>query len=174
MSVKAYCWLLNGAKIGKHDKTWFLRLGGCGGVFDTTALEIRNTWSPVARNRVDAQRSAVAFKPSRTGPLPISRAFNVSFPDWIEMEVLNHGFQGVSLGDVSIESAARLPKEPLGPLSATPGKPLNPWRIFRLQEPKGSFRYGLLHFLQNARNTLFAVRRINDQVHMIGHKHVGP
>src|SRR6185312_4356010 len=67
--------------------------------------------SPFRWNRIGNERQLrVAIKPRRTRPRPFTRPFHQTLSHGVEMDVGDHGHQGLWLDDVAVVSTSRLPE----------------------------------------------------------------
>src|SRR5207302_382123 len=92
----------------------------------------------------------------------------------IGMDVLDHCKQSLCLSDVSVVAAARLPETAFGAVASFDCDSWQPLRRVLAQMTHCAAANGFFYPLENDANVVLLMPRVNDQVAVFRHEHIGP
>jgi len=137
-----------------------------------TRISVLRLGRPVVHLEFDIVEIIVS---TSTRPRPVDRPLHQSASHGVKMNVLDHLPGSCRLGDIPVVSATLSPKTVLDS-SRRPSdfQSLQPLGSIRTQEVYGPSRNRLLDGLQYVFDTASVRCRIDHQVSVLGHNHVGP
>ncbi len=128
---------------------------------------------PLRGNRVWNNYAALlTLEPCRARPTPIACPLHQPTTHRVEVNVVDHRRQGSRFDDIAIATGAGLPEVPLGPASATLSDARKPLRSMPSEIRRRATPDGLLDCTQDQFHLVNRLTRPDDQVDVLGHKHV--